>query len=116
MNVLSTYAGIYLKEEVQAEGIIRNVGDFARFLETMSFSHAAVINAANIARECQIARKTAKTLLLYRGKRRYRERNILCYPIDQFLSQIHPHFPLSRAVDLDQNNPKNNPGIIAGCD
>lgn len=57
-EVLRAYAGIYLKEEVQAEGIVRNVGDFARFLETMSFSHASLINASNIARECQIARKT----------------------------------------------------------
>ena len=57
-EVLAAYAGIYLQEEVQAEGIVRSVGDFARFLEAMSFSHAALINTSNIARECQIARKT----------------------------------------------------------
>ena len=62
-EVLRAYVGIYLKEEVQAEGIVRNVGDFARFLETMSFSHGAIINAANIARECQIARKTVDSYL-----------------------------------------------------
>lgn len=63
-EVLRGYAGIYLKEEVQAEGIVRNVGDFARFLETMSFSHASLINASNIARECHIARKTVDSYLL----------------------------------------------------
>lgn len=63
-DVLHAYVGIYLKEEVQAEGIVRNVGDFARFLETMSFSHASVLNASNIARECQIARKTVDSYLL----------------------------------------------------
>lgn len=63
-EVLRAYAGIYLKEEVQAEGIVRNVGDFARFLETMSFSHGSMINASNIARECQIARKTVDGYLL----------------------------------------------------
>ena len=57
-EVLKAYAGVYLKEEVQAEGIVRKVGDFARFLEAMSFSHASLINASNISRECQIARKT----------------------------------------------------------
>lgn len=62
-EVLRAYAGIYLKEEVQAEGIVRHVGDFARFLETMSFSHASIINASNIARECQIARKTVDSYL-----------------------------------------------------
>ena len=49
IETLKAYVGIYLKEEVQAEGIVRNVGDFARFLETMSFSHASVINASNIS-------------------------------------------------------------------
>jgi len=63
-EVLRAYAGIYLKEEVQAEGIVRSVGDFARFLETMSFSHASLINASNIARECQIARKTVDSYLV----------------------------------------------------
>lgn len=62
-EVLRAYAGIYLKEEVQSEGVVRHVGDFARFLETMSFSHASIINAANIARECQIARKTVDSYL-----------------------------------------------------
>ncbi len=63
-EVLRAYGGIYLKEEVQAEGIVRSVSDFARFLETMSFSHASVINASNIARECHIARKTVDSYLL----------------------------------------------------
>ncbi len=63
-EVLRAYVGIYLKEEVQSEGIVRNVGDFARFLEAMSFSHAAVINTSNISRECQAARKTVDSYLL----------------------------------------------------
>ncbi|MBA2368911.1 MAG: ATP-binding protein [Candidatus Protochlamydia sp.] len=63
-EVLRAYAGVYLKEEVQSEGIVRNVGDFARFLEVMSFSHASLINASNISRECQIARKTVDSYLL----------------------------------------------------
>jgi predicted AAA+ superfamily ATPase len=63
-EVLRAYAGIYLKEEIQAEGIVRNIGDFARFLEAMSFSHASLINASNIARECQISRKTVDGYLL----------------------------------------------------
>ncbi len=62
-EVLRAYVGIYLKEEVQSEGMIRNVGDFARFLEAISFSHAGLLNASNIARECQIARKTVDSYL-----------------------------------------------------
>lgn len=63
-EVLRAYIGIYLKDEVQAEGIVRNVGDFARFLETMSFSHASVLNTSNISRECQVARKTVESYLI----------------------------------------------------
>jgi len=57
-DVLRAYASLYLDEEVRLEGWARNVGAFARFLEAMSFSHAAVLNIANVARECQVERKT----------------------------------------------------------
>ena len=57
-DVLKAYAALYLDEEVRLEGWARNVGAFARFLEAISFSHAAVLNVANAARECQVERKT----------------------------------------------------------
>ena len=58
--VLRTYAALYVREEVQAEGLVRNVSAFSRFLEAVSFSHAAVLNVSNLARECQVERKVAK--------------------------------------------------------
>ncbi len=58
-DALSAYAALYLREEVQLEGMVRQIGDFARFLEAMSFSHGAILNIANVARECQVERKTA---------------------------------------------------------
>ena len=57
-ETLQAYAGLYLEEEVRLEGWARNVGDFARFLEAVSFSHAQVLNVSNVARECQVRRKT----------------------------------------------------------
>src|SRR5437867_11099549 len=57
-DVLRAYASLYLDEEVRLEGWARNVGAFARFLEAISFSHASVLNVANVARECQVERKT----------------------------------------------------------
>ncbi|MFM7179866.1 MAG: ATP-binding protein [Verrucomicrobiales bacterium] len=62
-EILRAYNGLYLREEVQAEGLVRNVGSFARFLEAMSFSHGAVLNLANVARECQVNRKTVEGYL-----------------------------------------------------
>ena len=58
MDTLKSYASLYLREEVQAEGLVRNVGHFARFLEAISFSHASLLNTSEVARECQVNRKT----------------------------------------------------------
>ena len=57
-DVLAAYASLYIDQEVRLEGWARNAGAFARFLEAISFSHGAVLNLANVARECQIERKT----------------------------------------------------------
>jgi uncharacterized protein len=62
-DILFAYNGLYLREEVQAEGLVRNTGNFARFLEAISFSHASVLNLANVSRECQVNRKTAEGYL-----------------------------------------------------
>ena len=53
---LAAYASLYLEQEVQAEGLVLNVGTFARFLEAVSFSHASVLNISNVAREAQASR------------------------------------------------------------
>jgi predicted AAA+ superfamily ATPase len=55
-----TYVALYLQEEVRQEGIVRNVGDFARFLEVISFSHGTELNTSNIARECAVGRKAVE--------------------------------------------------------
>jgi predicted AAA+ superfamily ATPase len=54
---------LYLKEEVQAEGLVRKVGDFSRFTEAMSFSQACPLNLANVSRDCQVNRKTVEGYL-----------------------------------------------------
>ncbi len=55
-EALEAYINLYLKEEVHAEGLVRNIAGFARFLEIMSFSHGQVLNYSEIARECQVKR------------------------------------------------------------
>lgn len=63
MATLQAYNGLYLREEVQMEGLVRNAGSFARFLEAMSFSHASVLNLSNVSRDCQVSRKTVEGYL-----------------------------------------------------
>lgn len=62
-RALRDYVGLYVREEIRAEALVRNHGDFARFLEVIAFSHAAQINVSAVARECAITRKTAEGYL-----------------------------------------------------
>jgi len=59
-DVLETYIALYIREEVQIESQIRNISNFSRFLESISFSNGSVLNVSNIARECQIERKVVE--------------------------------------------------------
>lgn len=58
--VLASYISVYMREEIQAEGLVRKLDGFARFLEAVSFSHAQVLNVSAIARECEVERKTVE--------------------------------------------------------
>lgn len=55
-----SYIGDYLKEEIAAEALTRNVPAFARFLEAASLSNGEVVNFTNIARECGVSSPTVK--------------------------------------------------------
>lgn len=63
LNKIKAYISLYLKEEVQSEGLVRHIGDFARFLEVMSFSHGSLLNLSNIAREAKVSRKVCENYL-----------------------------------------------------
>ena len=62
-GVLDAYASLYLEQEVRAEGLTRNVGQFARFLEAVSFSHASQLNAAAVSRECEVPRRVVSSYI-----------------------------------------------------
>lgn len=57
---LKAYTTDYLKEEVFAEGLTRNIPAFFRFFEAMGYSHGELTNFSNIARECGVDSKTVK--------------------------------------------------------
>ncbi|MBC8088148.1 MAG: ATP-binding protein [Phycisphaerae bacterium] len=59
-ETLAAYASLYLEQEVKAEGLVRHVGSFARFLETVSFSHGSVLTLTNVARDAAVNRKTVE--------------------------------------------------------
>ncbi|MCU0275693.1 MAG: ATP-binding protein [Acidobacteria bacterium] len=57
---LAGYVRDYLKEEILAEGLTRNVPAFSRFLDAVGHSHGELTNYANIARDCGVDAKTVK--------------------------------------------------------
>jgi predicted AAA+ superfamily ATPase len=57
---LDAYVQTYLQEEVLQESLVRNIGNFTRFLEIASFSQGQVLNISQIAQETQLERKTVE--------------------------------------------------------
>lgn len=56
---LKDYVGLYLKEEILAEGLTRNLPAFSRFLEAAAAMNGKMINFTKIANDAQIAPSTA---------------------------------------------------------
>lgn len=57
---LESYVGDYLKEEIFAEALVRNVPSFHRFLEAAAFCNGEMVNNQNIASECGVSGPTVK--------------------------------------------------------
>lgn len=61
-DILRAYSDTYLREEIQMEGLVRNLGGFYRFLEVAASASGEMLNFTNIARECQLQ---ARSVLSY---------------------------------------------------
>lgn len=57
---LDAYVKTYLKEEIEQEGLTRQLGSFARFLETASFSQASLLSVSQIAIDAHVHRKVVE--------------------------------------------------------
>jgi predicted AAA+ superfamily ATPase len=70
---LEAYAGSYLQQEIVAEGTIRNLPAFSRFLRAAALCNGQIVNFTNVSNDAQVARTTVyeyfeilkDTLLLY---------------------------------------------------
>ncbi len=115
-EALKAYVALYLREEVQSEGLTRNIGGFARFMDVFSFSHASVLNISNVARECEIQRKTVEgyvsiledLLLAYRVPvfSRRAVRSTAAHPKSYLFDcgvfrALRPAGPLDRAAEIE---------------
>jgi uncharacterized protein len=50
---LDAYVNTYLKEEIMAEGLIRKLPPFSRFLKSAALANGEMINFSNLANDCQ---------------------------------------------------------------
>lgn len=58
--MLDAYVADYLKEEVAAEGLVRNLPRFSDFLDIAALSDGELVNFSTIARECGVSSHTTK--------------------------------------------------------
>lgn len=60
-RLLNAYVSDYLREEIAAEGLVRNLPVFSEFLNAAAFSDTEMVNYSNIARECGVSSPTVKS-------------------------------------------------------
>jgi uncharacterized protein len=59
--ILGAYVHTYLKEEIRAEGLVRKVEPFVRFLRVAGMVNGQVLNLSNIARDAAVPRNSVET-------------------------------------------------------
>ena len=57
-DALVAYVQLYLKEEIQAEALVRNLPGFVRFLPIAAVFHGQTLNIATLARDAGVSRTT----------------------------------------------------------
>jgi predicted AAA+ superfamily ATPase len=62
-DILTTYAGTYLKEEVQAELLVRNILGFSRFLKAFSDYSGRILDLSKVSSKAKVSRTGASRFL-----------------------------------------------------
>jgi predicted AAA+ superfamily ATPase len=119
-DALEAYVQLYLKQEIQAEALVRNLPGFARFLPVAALFHGQVLSVAGLARDAGVARTTVSGYLeilsdtylawllpAYEGKLRVKERkHPKLYWVDPGIMravrrEFHPPGELERGALLE---------------
>jgi predicted AAA+ superfamily ATPase len=59
-EILGTYADVYLRQEIQAEGAARDIGSYARFLDVMAMMSGQWLNYSKVASDTEIPKETIR--------------------------------------------------------
>ena len=60
-RLLDAYSADYLKEEIAAEGLVRNLAAFSGFLDAAALSDTEPVNFSNVARDCGVSSRTVRS-------------------------------------------------------
>jgi len=114
VDILESYATVYLREEVRAESIVRDVGTYARFLDAAALGSGDWVNYSKLSSDAEIAKETIRrfyqiledTLLAFRippfevrhpSRRVSQRERVLLFDIGvrNALLGLHRHSPLT---------------------
>lgn len=59
-EILDAYVNTYLQEEIRAEGAVRRLPAFSRFLQTMALANGEILNFTKMASDCQLPASTVR--------------------------------------------------------
>ena len=104
---VQAYVDVYLKEEIMAEALVRNLMGFSSFLRAASMTDGEMVNYNNIAQDCGVSAKTVKeyfsiltdTLIGYMipAYTKTNKRSVVAAPRFYFFDLSIPNFLLNRS-------------------
>lgn len=104
---IQAYVDVYLKEEIMAEALVRNLMGFSNFLRAAAMTNGEIVNYQNIAQDCGVGAKTVKeyfsiltdTLIGYMipAYTRTNKRSVVQAPRFYFFDVSIPNFMLNRS-------------------
>ena len=60
IELIESYIADYLKEEIAAEGLVRNLPAFADFLEAAALADTEMVRFSNVAQDCGVSSQTVR--------------------------------------------------------
>lgn len=60
IDVLESYTEVYLREEIQAEALTRNLGAYARFLDVMAVCSGQWVNYSKLSSDAEVPKETVR--------------------------------------------------------
>lgn len=60
-DILSSYVGTYVREEIREEGLVRKLDPFLRFLDVAGQINGSILNYEGVGRDAQVPRKSVES-------------------------------------------------------